>query len=141
MRLRDLITTMKDNRNLAPLISDRFASVARVSSDSAGVWSETQECGISSCSAEQTASCAPNKYYAKSGFDLARSDEITPRQIECLLLAAEGLGSPEIGRRLSLSSRTVDDHLTVVCRRLGVRTRVQAVAAALDAQLIKLPEL
>ena len=33
----------------------------------------------------------------------------TDRQLECLQLAADGLGSPEIARRLRLSPRTVDE--------------------------------
>lgn len=50
------------------------------------------------------------------------------RQVECLSLAAEGLTSADIGERLGLSPRTVDEHLTGACRVLGVRTRIQAVA-------------
>ncbi|WP_183214026.1 helix-turn-helix domain-containing protein [Brevundimonas variabilis] len=59
-------------------------------------------------------------------FPLAAS--LSERQSECLRLAAQGLASREIGRRLSLSARTVDDHILLACRTLGVRTRVQAVA-------------
>lgn len=53
---------------------------------------------------------------------------LSSRQAECLELAAEGLPSRDIGLRLGVSSRTVDDHLRAACHRLGVRTRVQAVA-------------
>ncbi|MBB5746542.1 helix-turn-helix domain-containing protein [Brevundimonas variabilis] len=56
------------------------------------------------------------------------SADLSPRQVECLELAATGLTSAEIGRRLGVSSRTVDEHLLTACRVLGVRTRVQAVA-------------
>lgn len=54
----------------------------------------------------------------------------TPRQLDCLALAAEGLSASEIGRRLDISPRTVEHHLTKLCARLGVRTRVQALAIA-----------
>lgn len=54
--------------------------------------------------------------------------DLSTRQAQCLQLAAEGLSSRQIGRRLAVSSRTVDDHLRAACLRLGVRTRVQAVA-------------
>lgn len=57
-----------------------------------------------------------------------RSDTLTERQTSCLALAAEGLSSRQIGRRLALSARTVDDHILLACRNLGVRTRIQAVA-------------
>lgn len=53
---------------------------------------------------------------------------LSERQSDCLRLAAQGLPSREIGRRLILSPRTVDDHILLACRTLGVRTRVQAVA-------------
>lgn len=53
---------------------------------------------------------------------------LSERQRTCLLLAAEGLTSPQIAARLGLSPRTVDEHLALACQGLGVRTRVQAVA-------------
>ncbi|MBJ7483476.1 helix-turn-helix transcriptional regulator [Brevundimonas sp.] len=56
------------------------------------------------------------------------ADRLSTRQSDCLRLAAKGLSSREIGQRLNLSARTVDDHILLGCRLLGVRTRVQAVA-------------
>lgn len=56
------------------------------------------------------------------------SDGLSARQADCLRLAGEGLSSRQIARRLGLSARTVDDHILLGCRSLGVRTRVQAVA-------------
>lgn len=75
-------------------------------------------------------------------FDLSRSEPIpaleplTERQLECLRWAAAGKSSADIGAIVGLSPRTVDDHLAAACRRLGVRTRVQAVVLALQSQLI-----
>ena len=65
---------------------------------------------------------------SSGGGRLALAARLSERQSDCLRLAAQGLPSREIGRRLSLSSRTVDDHILLACRTLGVRTRVQAVA-------------
>lgn len=56
------------------------------------------------------------------------SDGLSDRQADCLRLAGQGLSSSQIARRLGLSARTVDDHILLGCRSLGVRTRVQAVA-------------
>lgn len=56
------------------------------------------------------------------------SAALSARQADCLDLAATGLSSARIGRRLGLSPRTVDEHLALACRALGVRTRIQAVA-------------
>ncbi|MBI1406062.1 MAG: hypothetical protein GC145_08050 [Caulobacter sp.] len=62
-------------------------------------------------------------------------DRLSERQRDCLRLAARGLTSAEIGRRMGLSPRTIDEHLMLACRTLGVRTRVQAVARlALEAR-------
>ncbi|MFB7881846.1 LuxR C-terminal-related transcriptional regulator [Brevundimonas diminuta] len=55
-------------------------------------------------------------------------EALSLRQWECLQLAARGLSSAEIGARLLVSPRTVDEHLARACRSLEVRTRVQAVA-------------
>lgn len=57
-----------------------------------------------------------------------RLQRLSPRQAECLDLAATGLTSAAIAQRLVLSPRTVDEHLMGACRILGVRTRIQAVA-------------
>jgi LuxR family transcriptional regulator of spore coat protein len=75
-------------------------------------------------------------------FDLRLSElvpalePLTARQLECLRWAAAGKSSADIGAIVGLSPRTVDDHLAAACRRLGVRTRVQAVVLALQHQLI-----
>jgi DNA-binding CsgD family transcriptional regulator len=55
-------------------------------------------------------------------------ERLSERQKTCLALAADGLTSARIAERLGLSPRTVDEHLLLACRALGVRTRVQAVA-------------
>lgn len=60
--------------------------------------------------------------------DAKRAAELSTRQWACLALAAEGLSSAGIGRRLEISGRTVDEHLMRACQALGVRTRIQAVA-------------
>jgi len=64
---------------------------------------------------------------------------LSRRQQDCLAFAASGLSSSQIGRRLGVSPRTVDEHLMLACRALGVRTRVQAVAR-MTAGLRRPPE-
>jgi len=56
------------------------------------------------------------------------AERLSDRQRDCLALAAEGLTSRVIGRRLGISGRTVDEHVMLACQALGVRTRIQAVA-------------
>jgi len=60
----------------------------------------------------------------------SRSRPLTPRQRECLLWVRMGKSSSDIGDLLGLSAETVNDHIAAACQRLGVRTRVQAVAEA-----------
>ena len=61
---------------------------------------------------------------------------LTTRQIECLAWVREGKSSADIGVILGLSRHTVDEHLTAACDRLGVRTRTQAVAEAIERGLL-----
>ncbi|WP_293374615.1 helix-turn-helix transcriptional regulator [Phenylobacterium sp. SCN 70-31] len=61
---------------------------------------------------------------------------LSPRQIECLRLAAAGKTSIEIAATLGLSSRTVDQYVGEACERLKVRNRVQAVAKAVSLGLL-----
>jgi DNA-binding CsgD family transcriptional regulator len=55
---------------------------------------------------------------------------LTAREVEVLQLVAEGLGNPEIARRLFLSEKTVAHHVSAILRKLDVRTRAQASAQA-----------
>jgi DNA-binding CsgD family transcriptional regulator len=55
---------------------------------------------------------------------------LTPRQLECLKWAREGKSSTDIGAILGISVDVVDEHIARACKRLGVRTRMQAVIAA-----------
>jgi len=61
---------------------------------------------------------------------------LTQRQLEVLALVAEGLTNAEIATRLTVSTRTVDNHVAALLQRLGLRSRrdVPGVAAALGLQ-------
>jgi DNA-binding NarL/FixJ family response regulator len=52
-----------------------------------------------------------------------------------LALVAQGLYNREIAARLVLSERTVDHHVAAILRKLGVRTRLEASAAAVQLGL------
>ncbi|MCV0382604.1 MAG: helix-turn-helix transcriptional regulator [Erythrobacter sp.] len=55
--------------------------------------------------------------------------ELTQKQHEVLCLAARHLNTKEIAREMSLSPRTVQDHLDAARRKLGAATRGEAIQA------------
>lgn len=61
---------------------------------------------------------------------------LSDRQRQVLALVAQGFGSKEIARELSLSIRTVDNHLRDISTRLCARSRAHAVAIALRDRLL-----
>ena len=74
-------------------------------------------------------------YYASESQRLSRtvpgsSARLSPRQRECLAWVRQGKSSSMIAEILGLSVQTVDEHLAGACRKLGVRTRVQAAVEA-----------
>lgn len=56
---------------------------------------------------------------------------LSPRELEVLRLAAQGLGNAEIARVLFISVSTVRKHMEHVFDRTGVRTRAEAAALVL----------
>ncbi len=60
---------------------------------------------------------------------------LTDREREILLLVARGQTNPEIARELSLSPKTVANHVSNIFGKLQVADRVQAVIRAREAGL------
>jgi DNA-binding response OmpR family regulator len=67
-----------------------------------------------------------------------RHVELTDRETEALTWSARGKTSDDIAQILGLSRRTVDFHLDNARAKLGVATRIEAVATAVAANLIEL---
>jgi len=63
---------------------------------------------------------------------------LTPRELQILGMVSEGFTMHQIGTRLGISPRTVETHVAKLYRKLGVRTRVQAVAKAAQLGLLDL---
>jgi DNA-binding CsgD family transcriptional regulator len=71
---------------------------------------------------------------AETGFGAMRETDahalLTPRELEVLAALAEGITNKAIARRLDISLHTVKFHVESVFRKLGARTRTEAVAKA-----------
>ena len=61
---------------------------------------------------------------------------LTAREVEVLVLMAEGLRNAEIAERLVVSVKTVDHHVSAILRKLEVQTRGQASAEAIRLGLV-----
>ena len=60
----------------------------------------------------------------------ARWESLTEREQEVLRLLAEGLNNRAIAKRLCVTIRTVECHVTSILSKLGVASRLEAVAWA-----------
>ena len=65
----------------------------------------------------------------------------TPRELEVLGAIGDGLTNKMIARRLDISPHTVKFHVESLLRKLGARTRAEAVAKAREHRLSNTVEL
>lgn len=76
--------------------------------------------------------------------ELAERDDhplLTPRELEVLTAIGEGMSNKTIARKLCISLHTVKFHVESLFRKLGVRTRAEAVARGLEQVRKSLIEL
>lgn len=66
-------------------------------------------------------------------------DVLTERELEILRLAARGARTKQIAARLSISSRTVEGHLTSIFNKLGVSGRTEAIMYAAARGWVSVP--
>ncbi len=65
--------------------------------------------------------------------DLRRLSTLTERERQVLALIAEGRSQKQIGTELGISMKTVGSHVQNLLSKLGLHTRVEAVALAVRA--------
>lgn len=70
-------------------------------------------------------------------FQSSLVEHLTEREIEILVLLAEGLTNPQIAERLIISAGTVKAHTASIFRKLDVANRTQAVTRARTLGLMK----
>jgi NarL family two-component system response regulator LiaR len=64
-------------------------------------------------------------------------DDLTPREVEVLKLIAEGLSNKEIAQELTISEKTVKNHINNIFSKLHVYDRSQAMLYAIRQGLVK----
>jgi NarL family two-component system response regulator LiaR len=62
---------------------------------------------------------------------------LTERELEILSLMVKGLTNPQIAEQLVISRSTVKFHVSAILSKLGVASRTEAVALALQQNLVK----
>ena len=68
-------------------------------------------------------------------------EQLSAREREVLLLAAKGLSSKEVAKRLFISERTVQTHLASIYDKLGSKNKTEALLLALKYGVVTLEEL
>ena len=69
------------------------------------------------------------------------SDGLTPREVEVVLLIAQGRSNTEIAEELVVSTATVKTHVNHIFAKTGLRDRAQLVAYAYQVGLVGPPQL
>ena len=109
-------------------LRDLAATIRRVASGDRAIAPELE--------AEATAALGPLARRARDAVDVA--DHLTARQRQVLSMLSHGLTIGQVGSRLRISPRTVETHVGKLYRKLGVRTRLQAVSVAATLGLVDL---
>jgi DNA-binding CsgD family transcriptional regulator len=63
---------------------------------------------------------------------------LSQREVQCLQLAAHGLTSGDIGKKLGIAARTVNFHFCNIVTKLAVANRAEAIATAVARGTITL---
>ena len=69
--------------------------------------------------------------------DKGATTVLTDREMEVLALMARGHKNEEIAEKLVITTQTVKNHVRSIFRKLGVKTRVEAVLYAINNKLIR----
>ena len=65
-------------------------------------------------------------------------EKLTRREVEVLKLLAEGLFNKEIAYKLSISEKTVKNHVSNIFKKIGVFDRTQAAVYAIKNNIVEL---
>ena len=68
---------------------------------------------------------------------MSRNEILTERETEILRLIADGYTDTEIGRKLSISGKTVSTHRKNMLRKLNLRNTAVLVRYAMEKKLVE----
>jgi DNA-binding NarL/FixJ family response regulator len=66
----------------------------------------------------------------------SENKDLTPREMDVLGLVAQGKTNAEIGYSLGISEKTVEKHLDMIFRKMGVFSRVEAAVMAVREHIV-----
>jgi DNA-binding NarL/FixJ family response regulator len=78
------------------------------------------------------------KDIAKRLFEAIGREELSPRELEVLVLVARGCTNKEVAQKLFISDKTVRNHVTSCLLKLQAKDRTEAVTRAIERGLIRL---
>lgn len=115
----------------APVQAERYVGVTSLAFERLGELSaeERQSIGLAATVLHQ-------RMRALTPADLVQTPSISPRERDCLALVADGRSDWEIGEILGVAETTVLTHVQSARRKLGARSRAQAVAICIFAGII-----
>jgi DNA-binding NarL/FixJ family response regulator len=106
---------------------EQLAAAIRVAADGGAIFSPT----VTRRLIEELSQRAARKEPPKS------LEELTPREVEVLILVARGLSNAEIAETLVVSEHTAKTHVAHILGKLNLRNRVQAVVLAYETGLVE----
>ena len=77
------------------------------------------------------------KDIAKRLFEAIGREELSPRELEVLVLVARGCTNKEVAQKLFISDKTVRNHVTSCLLKLQAKDRTEAVTRAIQRGLIR----
>jgi DNA-binding NarL/FixJ family response regulator len=98
----------------------------------AGRWHDARDCEVRIPDTARAADIVAALRLAQEGIAITGGPPVggqglTDREAELLRALCAGLGNEQIARRMRISRRTVEFHLTRIFRKLGVGSRVEAI--------------
>jgi DNA-binding NarL/FixJ family response regulator len=68
------------------------------------------------------------------------SDLLSPRELDILLLLAQGMSNEDIARELVLEVSTVKSHISRMLPKIGISSRLQAVVWAYQNHIVAIED-